>query len=282
MLSEQKYGFLLVLPYIFFLIIIIAYPVSYNILLSLMIDSKFSFENYIKIFNDPIFPVILYNTLIWTLGSVVFQLLIGLGIALLLNKDFKGKKILSVLIITVPWAMPDVVAGASWRWMYSDVYGVINDILYKLGIIKMRLPWLGDINLAKIAVIIANIWKGFPISALMYLSALQAVPTELYEAAIIDGASYWVRFKNITLPLIAPVIKTTVMLTVIWTVNYFPLIYVMTGGGPANSTDTLVTYAYRVSFKFIEFNLGAAWATLTFIIMIIFAAIYLKTVLRGH
>jgi len=272
---------MLIAPYLIFFVLATIYPVSYNLFLSFRRGGAFTLANYADLVSDPTFPLILYNTLIWTVGSVVFQFIVGMGIALLLNEKFPGRRLFTALIITVPWAMPDVVAGISWRWMYSDVYGVINDILMKLRLISYPLPWLGDVNLARIAVIIANIWKGFPISALIYLSALKTVPDELYEAAKIDGASAWVRFKNVTLPLLGPIIKTTVMLTVIWTVNYFPLIYVMTGGGPANATDTLVTYAYRISFKFTNFSVGAAWATFTFLLMLAFAIVYTKTLMGG-
>ena len=279
--GEEKLAFMLIAPYLVFFALATIYPVSYNLFLSFRRGGTLTLTNYAELVSDPTFPLILYNTLIWTVGSVVFQFIVGMGVALLLNEKFPGRRLFTALIITVPWAMPDVVAGISWRWMYSDVYGVINDILMKLRLISYPLPWLGDVNLARIAVIIANIWKGFPISALIYLSALKTVPDELYEAAKIDGASAWVRFKNVTLPLLGPIIKTTVMLTVIWTVNYFPLIYVMTGGGPANATDTLVTYAYRISFKFTNFNVGAAWATFTFLLMLAFAIVYTKTLIGG-
>jgi len=280
--GEEKLALSLISPYLAFFILITIYPVIYNVVLSLERRGVLTLVNYAEVLSDPNFPLILYNTFIWTIGSVTFQFLVGIGVALLLNENFPAKRLFTALIITVPWAMPDVVAGITWRWMYSDVYGVINDLMMKLGLISYPLPWLGDINLARIAVIIANIWKGFPISALIYLSALKTIPDELYEAAKIDGASAWVRFKDVTLPLLSPIIKTTVMLTVIWTVNYFPLIYVMTGGGPANATDTLVTYAYRISFKFTNFSVGAAWATFTFLLMLAFAVVYTKTLMGGR
>jgi len=160
------------------------------------------------------------------------------------------------------------------------MYGVFNDVLVHLGILRDYLPWLADPILAKIGVIIANAWKGFSLSAMFYLAALQTVPREMYEAAKIDGAGPLNRFRFITLPVIKPVILTTLMLITIWTINYFPLIFIMTGGGPGMATETLVTFAYRVGFRFLDFSLSAVVSTITFLIILAISTIYAFFIFR--
>ncbi|WP_409375448.1 carbohydrate ABC transporter permease [Candidatus Sordicultor fermentans] len=276
----QKPAFRFIIPYFLVLLLLIAYPLYTNFYQSFQTESGLSLENYKNLFKNPLFFKILGNTGIWVAASVGLQFVIGLGLALLLNQPLKGRAIFRGIILVLPWATPDIVAAVAWKWMYNDMYGVFNDILVRLGLINTYLPWLGQPNLAKLAVIIANVWKGFPISAMLYLAALQTVPKDLYEAGSIDGVSTWQKFRFITLPLISPFILTTVMLTVMWTINYFPLIFTMTGGGPANATDTLVTFAYRKAFRFMDFSGSAALSTFTFLVILVFAVVYTRYLLR--
>lgn len=279
-LIKNAFAYRSIIPYIVFILILVVYPVVQNILVSFRYDSTWSFSNYRDVLSDPLFWVITVNTIIWTVSCVVLDLLVGLGLALLLNQDTKGKMIFRTIILVIPWATPDIVAAVAWKWMYNDMYGVLNDILMKMGIIKEYLPWLAVPNLAKAAVIIANLWKGFAISAMFYLAALQTVPREFYEAASIDGANLWQRFTKITIPVIRPYILTTVMLTIIWTINYFPLIFVMTNGGPANATDTFVTHSYRMAFRFLDFSHSTSVSNINFIIVFIVAVIYTLSLIR--
>ena len=197
----------------------------------------------------------------------------------MLNQRLRFNGLWRVLILVVPWATPDIVAGVAWQWMLNDMYGVFNDVLVKLGLLDTYLPWLGDPSLARWGVIIANTWKGFALSAMFYLAGLQTVPAELYEAAWVDGANVFRRFLHVTWPHIRPLVASTVMLTVVWTFNYFPLIYTMTGGGPAGATDTYVTHAYRLAFRFTDFGRSSALSTLTFAIVLLFAITYSAAIL---
>lgn len=276
----QKPVFFFVIPYLLLLALLVTYPLYFNVRQSLLVDSGSSLSNYRSTLADPLILRVLANTLLWVVGSVVFQFLVGLGLALILSGTFRGKAFFRGIILVLPWATPDIVAAIAWRWMYNDMYGVFNDILVKLNVINHYLPWLGRPDLARVAVIIANVWKGFPVSAMLYLAALQTIPKEVYEASSIDGASSWQKFKYITLPMISPHILTTLMLTIIWTFNYFPLIYTMTGGGPANATDTVVTFAYRKAFRFMDFSGSAALSTIAFLIVLMFAAIYTRLTVR--
>jgi len=245
----------------------------------LVYNIPLSFHNgigiYREIFKDEAFLQSWLNTVIWTVGSVTGQFFAGLGIALLLNSQERYMWLFRILLIIVPWSTPDIVAGVTWKWMYNDMYGVINDVLTRIHIIKDYIPWLGTSGMAKIALIIANIWKGYPISAIFYLAGLQTIDKQLYEAAEIDGANNWQKFRKITLPLLSPIIITTLMLTTIWTINYFPLIYIMTGGGPSGGTETLVTFIYKTSFKFLNLP-KAAMSNILFSVILIIAFIFLK------
>ncbi|MGB9728147.1 MAG: carbohydrate ABC transporter permease [bacterium] len=263
--------------YIFFLLFFVAQPLFYNTSISFRdLSGKLTISNYVKFLTDPILHTIIFNTFIWTIGSIVFQMLMGLIVALTLARPFPGYILARMILLVLPWAMPDVVAAVSWQWMYNDMYGVINDILQKLHLVHFSIPWLSKPGLARVAVIIANIWKGYPLSGMFYLAALQGIPQEVFEAAAVDGSSSLQTFFYISLPSIRKYIITTLMLTTIWTINYFPLIYTMTGGGPANATDTFVTYAYRLAFRFLDFHGAAAVSTINFLIIIIPSLIYLR------
>ncbi|MBE3597609.1 MAG: sugar ABC transporter permease [Limnochordaceae bacterium] len=271
---QESLAYRLILPYVGVLVLLMFYPITYNIVRSLVVDGRLSLANYTSVLSEGSFARLSLNTAIWVVGSVTFQFALGLGIALLLNQRLRLRGLWRVLILVIPWATPDIVAGVAWQWMLNDMYGVFNDVLVKLGILNAYLPWLGEPALARWSVIIANTWKGFALSAMFYLAALQTVPTELHEAAFVDGANIIQRFLYVTWPHIRPFVATTVMLTVIWTFNYFPLIYTMTGGGPAGATDTYVTHAYRLAFRFTDFGRSSALSTLTFAFVMLFAAIY--------
>jgi multiple sugar transport system permease protein len=222
----------------------------------------------------------LKNTAIWTICSVIGQLSLGLLVAILLNQIKKGEVIFRSIILILPWATLDIVAGVTWKWMFNDMYGVINDILFNFGFISDYISWLGQPKTALAAVIIANIWKGFSLSGLFFLAGLQAIPEQLYEAAEIDGANAFQKFTHVTIPQLKPILITTLMFTTIWTINYFPLIYTMTGGGPGYGTETFVTYIYRTSFKFLEYNKAAALSNLLFLIILFISILYIKVLTK--
>ncbi|MBO8163564.1 MAG: sugar ABC transporter permease [Brevibacillus sp.] len=215
-------------------------------------------NNYINLFStitepDSVFRDVLIQTLIWTFVNVFFHFVIGLGLALLLNRNLKGRGLYR-MVLMVPWAVPSFVAAFSWTWMYNETYGVFNLVLQKLGF--SPIPWLGDSFWAMVSVILVNIWLGVPFMMITLLGGLQSIPQSLYEAARVDGASAWRQFWTITLPLLKPVASTATVLGVIWTFNLFNVIFLVTRGGPVRSTEILVTYAYREAF--LNWNFGVA------------------------
>ncbi|HEY8532190.1 MAG TPA: sugar ABC transporter permease, partial [Limnochorda sp.] len=185
---ERRFAHALSLPYLVFLMVLIGYPVVSNVVQSLLGPGGLTGANYERVVAGGELARLSLNTLIWTAGSVVGQLIVGLSLALLLNQPARGAGLWRALILVLPWATPDIVAAVAWKWMLNDMYGVMNDILVRLGVLDWYVPWLGEPKLARISVIVANIWKGFALSAMFYLAGLKTIPVELYEAAAVDGA----------------------------------------------------------------------------------------------
>lgn len=232
------------------------------------------FENYAKLWSDPQFWRALKNTVWWTVGSVSLQFLLGLGLALLLNTRFVGKRLIQPLVF-LPWAVPTFLSALTWAWLLNPVIGPLPHWMAALGILSEPYNILGDPDLAMWGPILANVWFGIPFFAITLLAALQSIPGELYEAAEMDGASAWQSFTKITLPFLAPMIAITVMLRTIWIANFADLIYVMTGGGPANATQILSTYIFTTAFRKLDFGYASAIAVALLILLLIFAIVLL-------
>ena len=273
---EEKTAYKMVLPYVLLVLILVFFLVFSNIITSVRgDDGTFTFDNYRSVIFTKTFPTVLMNTFTWTFFSALGQISIGLGIALLLNTVTAGQTLFRTVIIILPWGTLDIVAGVMWKWMYNDLYGVINDILIRSGAIDESVAWLASPRMAMLAVIVANIWKGFVLSAMFFLARLRGIPEYLYEAAEIDGAGTVGRFFHVTLPQLKSIFLTTSLLVIVWTINYFPLIYIMTGGGPANGTETLVTYIYKLNFRFIEHGQAAALSNVLFLIILVIVAMFM-------
>ncbi len=237
-------------------------------------------KHFAEMARDPIFRVALRNTVVWTLGVVFFQYLFGLGIALLLNEPIPFRGLFRGLVL-VPWVVPSVVAALVWRWIYAPDYGILNNVLHALSIIDQPLQWLSDRRLAMPAVIAVGVWKWVPFMAVVLLSGLQSIPKELYDAAEVDGANALQRFWHITMPHLRYLSAIVTMLSIIWTFNHFDIVYVMTKGGPSNSTHLLSTYAYLSAFSYVEFGYAAAISVFMLIILLIFAMIYSQLLKKG-
>ncbi|NLJ39094.1 MAG: sugar ABC transporter permease [Candidatus Atribacteria bacterium] len=278
MKKEWLIGYSFTLPSIILLIILIIYPLFLTLIYSLS-DMSLTSSRYLgwfaynKLFSNKMLPLVFKNSIVWTVLVVFFQLLLGLGSAIVLNKPFWGRSLIRGIMI-LPWVMPGVVAGMVWRLIYDPQLGLLNHYLKSLGLIDQYLTWLSVPGSAIYAVIFSAIWKGFPFSMLMYLAGLQVVPVELYEAANIDGAGKWKQFRYVTLPSMQPIITITFLLTFIWTFNYFELIYVMTGGGPAESTHIFPTYVYDLAFKRFRFGDASRFAIFDFLFLLIFSLFY--------
>lgn len=235
--------------------------------------------NFERMWNDEVFWISLGHSFLWIALVVGFQFLLGLGAALLLNQSFWWRGMARSLII-VPWALPSVIIGLMWTWMYDFNVGVINDGLLRLGLISEPVAWLALPDTAFYAVILALIWQGFPFFAVVILAGLQTIPAELYEAAEIDGASRFQKLVYVTLPSISEVIATALLLRTIWVANSLDVILVMTGGGPGYATHTLPLYAFLKAYSGMEFGYGAALALVLTALLLVVVFIYVRRVAR--
>ncbi|MFI1329747.1 carbohydrate ABC transporter permease [Streptomyces sp. NPDC020845] len=290
-LGRHWYAWAMVAPVVLVIGLIIGYPLARGIYLSLTdaneanvernigmnhIPATYDFvglDNFTAILKDPIFWDRLVWTVTWTAACVALTFAIGLGLAVILNRRFAGRTLYRSLLI-LPWAVPAFVSVFAWRLLYNERNGILNKILDGGGIDAV--PWLNDPTMAKVSVIAVNIWLGVPFMLVALLGGLQSIPGELYEAAEMDGAGPWQRFRHITLPGLRSVSSTVVLLSTIWTFNMFPVIFLLTRGGPGDSTEILVTYAYRLSFVNSprDFAGASAWGVLILLILMLFAMVY--------
>ena len=235
--------------------------------------------NYARMLRDGVFWLSLWNSFVWVFGSVSFQFVGGFAAALLLHRSFRGRALVRTLTL-LPWIIPGVVVALIWEFIYQPNYGLLNDLLSRAGLMTERVAWLSSPALAMPAVIVANIWRGIPFFAIMLLAGLQAIPTELYEAARVDGASVFQRFAHITLPMLRPIIVVATATRIVWTFNYADLIFVMTGGGPANATQITSTYTLLQAYSNLDFGYAATLSVALLLIMLAFTVFYLR-ITRG-
>jgi multiple sugar transport system permease protein len=231
--------------------------------------------NFRAILDDEVFWISLWHSAIWIVGVVSLQFLLGLATALLLNESFWWRGLARALVV-IPWALPSVIIGLMWTWMYDFNVGVINDILIRIGVLSAPIAWLARPDTALAAIMLALVWQGFPFFAVTILSGLQTVPAELYEAAEVDGATRWQRLTKVTLPAIAEVITTALLLRTIWVANSLDVILVTTGGGPGYATHTLPLYAFLRAYSGMEFGYGAALALILTVLLLAIVWLYVK------
>lgn len=227
-------------------------------------------EHFRALSQDAAFYGALRNTLWWTGASVVLQFVFGLILALLLDKPFWGRGVVQALVF-LPWAVPSFLAGLNWAWLFNPVIGPIPHWLYALGLMNEPSNILSDPYYAMWGPIIANVWWGIPFFAITLLAALQAIPRDLYEAASIDGATWFQRFRSITLPFLAPTIAITVLLRTVWVSNFADLIVVMTGGGPADRTQIVASYIFTQAFKRLDFGYASAIALVLLALLLVYS-----------
>lgn len=232
-------------------------------------------KHYAEMLQDRYFWKALKNTVAWTVYSLIFQFFLGLGLALLLNRQFLGRRWIQPLVF-LPWAVPTFLSGLNWAWLFNPVIGPLPHWLAKIDFLSEPYNILSNPEIALWGPIVANIWFGIPFFAITLLAALQAIPKDLYEAASIDGASTWQQFLKITLPFLAPAIVITLLLRTIWIANFADIIVVMTSGGPANSTQTLATYIFTTAYRKLDFGYASALATMLLLLLLLYTAIILK------
>ena len=279
---DKHLGIIFLIPGLSVIVFILAYPVITNIFISftnkhlIYRGYKFvGFENYIMTFKEDVFNIALFNTFIFTFASIILQLLIGLITALILNKPLKGI-IFFRLALIIPYAIPPIVIAMLWKWLLSKMYGVYNFFLMNLNFIDQPVPWLGHPDTSMIATVVVNVWFGFPLFTLGILAGLQSIPSEQYEVARIEGANWYQTFWYVTLPNILTIVGIIIILRTIWVFNTFDLVYVLTGGGPLNSTMTLPIYSYIVGWKNGLLGETAAVAMFLFFILMIFTFFYFR------
>ncbi|MDB5850456.1 MAG: sugar transporter permease [Rhodoferax sp.] len=280
--------YVLLSPAVLATVIVVFYPMVQAVITSLYNNIlwkprgvKFiGLDNYIAIWHDPVFWASLGRTAIWIGLTVPLQLLLGLVTALLLNQTFRWRGLARSLIL-IPWALPSVVIGLMWSWIYNPQVGLLNDLMLRLGLLQTAVPWLANPDTSLYAIIAALVWQGFPFFAIMILAGLQTIPHSLYEAADIDGASDWQQFWHITMPALKAVLVTAVMLRIIWVANSIDVIYVMTGGGPGYATHTLPLYALKRTYASMDFGYGSALAVSFSLLLLGAIYVYLRRAGKG-
>ena len=276
-----KWAFLT--PAIAFLLLFFGYPIIKNVTMSLQEYTTKTFytgeapfvgvDNYIAVIRSSVFTTALLNTVLFTVGSIIGQFTIGLALAIFFKKRFPLSGVMRSLLL-LPWLLPMIVSSAIWKRMLDKDSGVINQVL---GLLHLdAVPWLTSTSVALIAVIMVNIWLGIPFNMTILYSGLQDIPDELYEAAALDGAVGWKAFRNVTWPLLRPVVSVVLILGVVYTLKVLDIILGLTGGGPSNATETLATQSYKLSFANFEFGEGAALGNILVIIALVFALVYLR------
>jgi multiple sugar transport system permease protein len=239
---------------------------------------------YRAMLGDEVLHGALFNTLWWTAGSLFFQFFLGLGLALLLNRPFRGQKLVQGLVF-LPWAVPTFLTGLTWTWLFNPVIGPLPHVFYAIGLQDEPVTILANPATAMWGPIIANVWFGIPFFAITLLAARKSIPSELYEAAAIDGASAWQQFTKVTLPFLAPTIAITVMLRTVWIATFADLIFVMTAGGPAGSTNTIATYIYVSAFRALDKGYASAIAVLLLVLLIFYSLVVIqirRALLKDH
>ncbi len=284
---EHTLGWLLMLPGAVILVAFIAYPFFLGIWLSLtnsaigVMGHFIGLRNFLNLAQDSIFRQTVENTLIYSLVTVPFKLVLGLVLALLMNQRFPFRNTVRAGLL-LPWIVPTALSSLAWLMIFDGVFSPISWAARAWGLTNQNIPFLGTPVLAMSSLIIANIWRGIPFFAVSILAGLQAVPQELHEAAAIDGAGPWQRFWAVTVPVIRGVTLIATLFSIIWTFADFQLIYVLTKGGPANSTHIFGTYAYQIGLNATEIGQGAAIALYMFPFLAVFAAVLLIYLRRGE
>lgn len=272
---KKRYAFIMLLPALIFLLCLIAFPLgrvihdafTYVHLINKKMTGFAGWANFQKVISDEHFGQAVRNTICWTVFSVLGEYLLGMLSAVLLNRKFKGRAIFRTLIF-IPWLVPIIVAGMTWDWLLNAEFGIVNYVLLSTGLISQKINFLGDARFAMATVIFVNIWRSFPYYTISFLSAMQSIPSDLNEAAAVDGAGMFRRFFSITLPQLRSVSLVIVFMHIIWSAINFDFIWVMTEGGPNYATETLPIMIYRYSMK--TFNVGAASALSTIMFSVMF------------
>ena len=280
--------YLLLVPALLFTALVLAYPLVQNLINSVRDVSMVKgsgrwvgLANYAHVVHDPLFLLSFRNTLIYALVGTILALLIGLGLALMLNMKIGRITAVASFLYTIPWVISPVVAGFAWKWLLNDHFGIVNYWLASAGLVDVGTSWLGNTRTALLCVIIARVWQFYPFAMVMFLAGLQTIPLEQYEAAAVDGATPFRRFFHITLPNLRSVISVLLVLGIIWSFNDFNMVFVMTRGGPMNASMVLPVLVREFSFVYFDLGKGSALSIMTFVLLVVLSFLYVR-ILSGR
>ena len=283
--NERLLACLLLAPTVVLLGLFIAYPFVMGVWLSLSntsvgnVGEFVGLKNFIKAWNDSIFQTAFYNTFYYTFWATIFKLVLGMWLALLLNRHFRGKRIVRAAML-LPFIVPTVLSTFAWRWMFDPTFSVVNWVFIHSHLTATGVDWLGKTTSALAALMIVNVWRGTPFYGIAFLAGLQTIPVDLYEAARVDGASRWQQFRVITLPMLRPVLLVVLLLSTILTFGDFTLPYVLLNGAPYNSTHVLSTWAFSIGVSGGYIGIGAAISLVLFPLLTIIVAGVMLTLRR--
>jgi len=277
--SRTLFVWLLITPAALFMFLIVGWPLLETIRLSftnagLGGEQYIGWENYEKLLNNRKYPGIVGRTFYWMFLSVLLKMVIGTAGALLLNAKIRGKAAFRVMVMP-PWIVPMAIGCIGWLWLYNGHFGILAGVLMRLGIIDGPFEFLAYKSSAFYSAVVTDVWIGTPMIAIFILAAMQSVPDDLYEAAYVDGASRWYRFRRITIPQIMPVIVTMSLISAIWTFNSFEIIWILTEGGPRGATTTMIIDTYKMAIANYKFGYGATRALMVVLLLAAFSLLYL-------
>ena len=282
--QEARVAWALVLPAVLTILLVALFPLAWTVWESLHLHDLrmpwlgkpfVGIDNYVEAFRDPRFWAALGHTAFFALTSVGLELIIGLWLALALNRAFRGRGLVRAAVL-VPWAIPTVVSALLWRFMFEGQTGIVNSVLVGIGVLKEPVVWFIQPTGAWVPVILADVWKTTPFVALLLLAGLQNIDASLYEAARIDGASVWRQFRHVTLPLLKPAILVALIFRTLDAFRVFDLIYALTGGGPGTSTEPIALYTFNALLQNLQFGYGSALSVIVFLITFSLAIVYIK------
>ncbi len=288
-MSARTARLLLLAPAALLVLVVVGLPVLRVLQLSLMrvdLEGGISLawgglEAYERLWGDARYWTCLRNTAVFTGASVALETALGVAFALVLHRRFPGRGALRAVVL-LPWALPTAVMALAWAWIFNDAFGVANDLLQRLGLLERPVAWLGEPGAAMLVLVLADVWKTTPFVALVVLAGLQGIPENVLEAARVDGLTAWQRFRHVTLPLLAPALLVAVLFRAVQAYGAFDLVYVMTGGGPGGSTETVSLYAFQHYFRYLDFAYGSAVAVQGVLLALLPLALLLRWARRGE
>lgn len=284
--AEERLAWLFLLPALIVVIGVAFYPLA-NTFYVTFFDARLGsnrawefigFENYVDLLGNSRWWDAVWNTVRFTIVAVSLETLLGLGVALVVNSKFPGRGLMRTAML-VPWAIPTAISSQMWKWMYHDVFGVINDFFTRIiPILPEKVAWVAQANTAIWALVAVDVWKTTPFMALLLLAGLQLIPSDLYEAASVDGATGWRSFVSITLPMLRPALVVALIFRTLDTLRIFDLVWIMTGG--ASGTETMATFNQRHLIQFTKLGFGSTISVMIFVVIAVFVVIYMTTIFK--